>query len=180
MKYLILTISFFSQLCAGGEWQSDPTPKNSELSYSVNFEQLPINGEFKEFSVDYIAQQQLRVVVDISSVDMGNADINQAIRDVDWFDIKSHRQAVFFSDEIKAVGDNEFLAKGRLQLKGISQPVNVPFSWQPSTDSASMTGKLTLSRSDFAIGSPEWASGDQIGIDVDVSFAVEMLKHAPK
>ena len=184
IKYLILTTYLFSQLCLASdsqrasEWQSDPA--QSELTYSVSFEQLPINGQFKAFTVDYIAQQQLRVVVDITSVDMGNSDINQAIRDVDWFDIKSHSQAVFFSDEIKVVSDIEFLAKGTLQLKGISQSVNVPFSWQPSADSVSMTGKLTLSRSDFAIGSPEWASGDQIGIDVDVSFAVKMLQHASK
>jgi polyisoprenoid-binding protein YceI len=185
MKYLTLTIYLFSQLCLASEWQSDPD--QSELNYSVNFEQLPINGQFKAFSVSYIAQQKLRVVVDITSVDMGNSDINQAIRDIDWFDIKSHSQAIFFSDEIKAVGDTGFLAKGTLQLKGISKPVSVPFSWQPTAqpensgepaDSASMIGKLTLSRSDFAIGSPEWSSGDQIGIDVDVSFAVKMLKHA--
>lgn len=184
MKYLILTIYLFSQLGLASGWQSDP--KQSQLTYSVNFEQLPINGEFKTFTVDYAAEQQLRVVVSIASVDMGNSDINQAIRDVDWFDIKSHGQAVFFSDKIKAVGEEHYVAEGHLQLKGISHPVNVPFSWQPadnpqqSTKSASMTGQLTLSRSDFAIGSPEWASGDQIGLAVDVSFSVTMLSHAPQ
>lgn len=189
MKYLILILGLCSQLLSqfstATEWRSDPA--HSELAYSVNFEQLPINGQFKRFSVDYIAAQQLRVVVDITSVDMGNSDINEAIRDVDWFDIESHSQAIFLSDEIKTLSDaefntefnTEFIAKGSLQLKGISRPVNVPFSWQPSADSAAMTGKLTLRRSDFAIGSPEWASGDQIGIDVDVSFALKMLKHAP-
>jgi polyisoprenoid-binding protein YceI len=182
MKYLILTIylfsALFSQLSTASNWQFEPA--ESELNYSVNFEQLPINGQFKEFSVDYIAQQQLRVVVNIASVDMGNSDINQAIRDVDWFDIKSHSQAVFLSNNIKVVGETEFIAEGQLQLKGISKPVNVPFSWQASAESAYMTGKLTLSRSDFSIGSPEWASGDQIGIDVSVSFAVKMLKNVSK
>jgi len=189
MKYLILTIyllsAFFSQMSAATNWQSEPA--ESELVYAVNFEQLPINGQFKEFSVDYIAGQQLRVVVNIASVDMGNSDINQAIRDVDWFDIKHHSQAVFFSDNINAINETDFIAEGQLQLKGISKPVSVPFSWQPTAqpenpgepaDSASMTGKLILNRSDFAIGSAEWASGDQIGIDVDVRFAVKMLKHA--
>jgi polyisoprenoid-binding protein YceI len=175
MKYLILTFGLLSQFCTATNWHSEPA--ESELAYSVNFEQLPINGQFKEFSVDYIADRQLRVVVNIASVDMGNSDINQAIRDVDWFDIKSHSQAVFFSDNIKVISEAEFIAEGQLQLKGISKPVSVPFSWQASAKSAYMTGKLTLSRSDFSIGSPEWASGDQIGIDVSVSFAVKMLEH---
>ena len=185
MKHLILTIyllsALFSQLSTATNWQSEPA--ESELVYAVNFEQLPINGQFKEFSVDYSHQQQLRVVVDISSVDMGNSDINEAIRDSDWCDIKSHSQAVFFSDAINTIGENQYAAQGTLQLKGISKPVTVPFSWNPEdtkANSAAMVGKLTLNRSDFAIGSQEWASGDQIGIDVTVSFDVQMLQHASK
>lgn len=190
-KYLALALGVFCSLSTATDWQSDAS--QSQLSYAVSFEQLPLNGQFKEFSVDYTPRQKLRVVVDISSVDMGNSDINDAIRDADWFDIKQHSQAVFFSDNINAVGEGEFMAKGTLQLKGIKKPVSVPFSWTPSistssvstpatstkepTRAAKMSGKLTLSRSDFAIGSQEWASGDQIGIDVSVSFDVQMLKH---
>lgn len=195
MKYSSTTLGFlsalsallFSQLCAAADWQSNPA--QSELAYSVNFEQLPLNGQFKIFTVDYIPQQQLRVVVDISSVDMGNSDINEAIRDADWFDIQKHSQAVFFSDEINAdttAGKDNFMAQGTLQLKGITKAINVPFSWQVSkqsdsaTNATTMRGELTLSRSDFAIGSKEWASGDQIGLDVTVSFDVQMLNNASK
>lgn len=195
-KYLALALGVFCSLSTATDWQSDAS--QSQLSYAVSFEQLPLNGQFKEFSVDYTPRQKLRVVVDISSVDMGNSDINDAIRDADWFDIKQHSQAVFFSDNINAVGEGEFMAKGTLQLKGIKKPVSVPFSWTPSistsssstsssstpatstkepTRAAKMSGKLTLSRSDSAIGSQEWASGDQIGIDVSVSFDVQMLKN---
>jgi polyisoprenoid-binding protein YceI len=176
MKYLALTALLFCPFSTAVDWQSDPS--KSELTYAVNFEQLPLNGQFKDFVVNYSHQQQLRVVVNISSVDMGNSDINEAIRDSDWFDIRQHRQAEFFSDTINTLGEDQYTAQGMLQLKGISKPVTVPFSWNPAktkTNSATMAGKLTLSRSEFAIGSPEWASGDQIGIDVDVSFSVEML-----
>ena len=181
MKYLALAAIILCPLSKAGDWQSDLS--QSELTYAVNFEQLPLNGEFKEFAVDYSHQQQLRVVVDISSVDMSNSDINEAIRDTDWFDIKSHSQAVFFSDAINTIDENQYTAQGTLQLKGISKPVTVPFSWNSANakaNSATMVGELTLSRSDFSIGSQEWASGDQIGIDVTVRFDVQMLQHASK
>jgi polyisoprenoid-binding protein YceI len=181
MKYLALTALLICPFSTAVDWQSDPS--KSELTYAVNFEQLPLNGQFKEFVVDYSHQQQLRVVVNISSVDMGNSDINEAIRDSDWFDIRQHSQAEFFSDTINTIGEDQFTAQGMLQLKGISKPVTVPFSWNPADakpNCATMVGKLTLNRSDFAIGSQEWASGDQIGIDVTVSFDVQMLQHAPK
>lgn len=178
MKYLALILCFFSLSTNASEWQSEQT--QSELAYSVDFEQLPLNGVFKTFSVSYRADEKLRVVVDITSVDMGNSDINEAIRDADWFDIKQYSQAIYSSTAIEPTGENSFIALGTLQLKGVSQPVSVPFSWQPSETSnrATMLGKLTLSRSDFGIGSPEWASGDQIGIPVTLSFNLEMLSNA--
>ncbi|MDG1818544.1 MAG: YceI family protein [Porticoccaceae bacterium] len=181
MKYLVLIAYFFCQLTSADQWQSDHSL--SELAYSVNFEQLPIKGQFKDFAVNYSHQQQLRVVVDITSADMGNSDINEAIREFDWFNIKQHSQAIFLSETIEAVSEGAFIARGTLQLKGITKPVSVPFNWQLSdspelTQHASMSGALTLNRSDFSIGSPEWASGDQIGLDVSVSFKVKMSSTA--
>jgi polyisoprenoid-binding protein YceI len=178
MKYISLLLCFFSLCGHAAEWQSDSA--KSELAYSVDFEQLPLNGVFKTFSVSYQAAEKLHVVVDIASVDMGNSDINEAIRDADWFDLKRYSQAIYTSTNISATGDNSFIAQGTLQLKGVSKPVSVPFSWQPSetSNSASMHGQLSLSRSDFGIGSPEWASGDQIGIPVTLSFSLQMLSNA--
>ena len=74
-----------------------------------------------------------------------------------------------------------FIAEGSLNLKGVSEPVNVPFVWQPDTqnpDRATMSGQLVLKRSDFSIGIGDWSSGDQIGIDVRVSFTLEMQRQA--
>jgi len=39
-----------------------------------------------------------------------------------------------------------------------------------------MSGQLTLQRSDFSIGIGDWSSGEQIGIDVSVSFIVHMQR----
>jgi len=39
-----------------------------------------------------------------------------------------------------------------------------------------MSGQLILKRNDFSIGIGDWSSGEQIGIDVSVSFVVEMLR----
>jgi hypothetical protein len=55
----------------------------------------------------------------------------------------------------------------------------VPFVWKQDTqnpDRATMSGQLVLKRSDFSIGIGDWSSGDQIGIDVSVSFTVEMQR----
>jgi hypothetical protein len=41
-----------------------------------------------------------------------------------------------------------------------------------------MSGQLVLKRSDFSIGIGDWSSGDQIGIDVNVSFSVVLQREA--
>ena len=68
------------------------------------------------------------------------------------------------------------MAIGTLQLKGFSQPITVPMSWQPLPDGmAKMTGELLVRRNDFSIGSNEWASGEQIGLAVKVWFDVVFI-----
>ena len=178
-KPILLTLLLICLPSAGEQWQSVPT--NSQLNYQVTFQGLPIEGRFKQFSVSYSPAQQLHVKVDIGSADMSDDELNREISGADWFDAGRFGEAVFNSDRLvlNNGADNQFVAKGSLKLKGISQQVSVPFLWtQDSKDSetATISGQLVLKRSDFSIGIGDWSSGDQIGIDVSVSFAVLMQR----
>jgi polyisoprenoid-binding protein YceI len=148
----------------------------SHLYFAPSFEELPINGAFKRFTVGVIADQKqpqsLNVQVQIASADLGSSDLNEAIQMVDWFDSETFAGASFASEDI-AMGqaENQFIATGLLQLKGMKKTIEVPFSWQASNqNNISMVGELALGRHDFAIGTGEWASGDQIGLAVRVWF----------
>jgi polyisoprenoid-binding protein YceI len=128
------------------------------------------------------------VKVAIGSADMSDDELNSEIAGVDWFDVGRFDEAVFYSDELvtnsfvaESNSKENFIAEGSLNLKGVSEPVNVPFVWQPDTqnsDRATMSGQLVLKRSDFSIGIGDWSSGEQIGIDVSVSFSVVMQREA--
>ena len=180
LKYFVLTLCLLSQTCEATDWLSQTA--SSKLAYSVNFEQSPIDGLFEQFSVVYKtaadeSPQQLIVTVDIASVDMGNSDINEAIRDSDWFDVSHHARATFTSSSIEKGQDGIYLASGALQLKGVTQSVSVPFSWQPLADRPGvmvMNGQVILNRIDFLIGMGDWASGDEIGLIVTVDFALTL------
>ena len=173
------------------QWQSVPT--DSQLNYAVTFQGLPIEGRFTQFSVDYSPTEKLLVKVAVGSADMSDDELNSEIAGVDWFDVGRFGEATFnseslapyksseaeFDSELDSELDSEFVAEGSLELKGTSQPVNVPFSWQQDpvdSNRATMSGELVLKRSDFSIGIGDWSSGEQIGIDVSVSFTVVMQK----
>ena len=156
--------------------------------YQVTFQGLPIEGRFTQFSVDYSPAEKLLVKVAIGSADMNDDELNSEIAGVDWFDVGRFDEAVFRSDDLvpnsfdtESNSKENFIAEGSLNLKGVSEPVNVPFVWQPDTqnpDRATMSGQLVLKRSDFSIGIGDWSSGDQIGIDVNVSFSVVLQREA--
>ena len=176
-------LSFFliCQFSHADQWQSVLT--NSKLMYQVTFQGLPIEGRFTQFSVDYSQAEKLLVTVNIGSADMSDDELNSEIAGVDWFDVSRFDEAVFSSDDLAAVSNSKenFVAEGSLNLKGVSEPVNVPFVWQPDAqnpDRAIMSGQLVLKRSDFSIGIGDWSSGEQIGIDVSVSFTVVMQREA--
>jgi polyisoprenoid-binding protein YceI len=180
-KAFLLCLPLACPVATADQWQSVLT--NSQLNYEVTFQGLPIEGQFKQFSVTYRPAEQLLVQVAIGSADMSDDELNSEISGGDWFDVGRFAEATFSSKAL-VVGSNpsqDFIAEGSLNLKGVSEPVNVPFVWQPDTqnpDRATMSGQLILKRSDFSIGIGDWSSGEQIGIDVSVSFTVLMQRKA--
>jgi polyisoprenoid-binding protein YceI len=181
LRYLVLTLCLLSQPCFPSDWQSQAA--RSKLAYSVNFEQQPISGRFEHFLVVYrIATDttplQLTVTVDVASANMGNSDINETIRESDWFDASHYPQAKFTSSVIEKDPDGNFIANGTLRLKGVKQPVNLPFTWNPVVGQPGamlMTGQVVLNRLDFLIGTGDWASDDEIGLSVTVDFTVTFI-----
>lgn len=178
-KAILLTFFLVCLPSAADQWQSVLT--NSQLKYEVTFQGLPIEGQFKQFSVTYSPTEKLLVTVDVGSADMSDDELNSEIAGGDWFDAGRFAKATFSSKAL-VVGSNssaDFIAEGSLNLKGVSEPVKVPFLWQQNADNpdrAIMRGQLMLKRSDFSIGIGDWSSGQQIGIDVGVSFVVQMQR----
>ena len=163
-------------------WHSNTV--NSKLEFAASYQGLPINGRFNQFSVTCLTDQltrptQLDVAVSITSADMGSSEFNQAIQAADWFNVADFSEAIFSSQNLESVATEAdktaFIAHGILQLKGLRKTIAVPLSWQNNSyDQTTITGELTLDRSDFAIGTGEWASGDQIGLAVRVWFTVQL------
>jgi polyisoprenoid-binding protein YceI len=80
------------------------------------------------------------------------------------------------SKEIRSDGTDRYEARGALTLKGVEHDVSVPFRWSDAGKTAQMRGALTLTRTDFNIGTGEWAVGDVIGLEVDVSFELTLVR----
>lgn len=159
-------------------WELKPGGDN-RLEFTATFEQTPVTGAFKDFRVRFDVDPQkpgsnrLNVRIRISSADMANPDINQAIAGKDWFDFVRYPEAVFDASEIlDAPGTARYLARGTLELKGRRQPLVLPFSWKP--EERRMEGEFVTRRSIFDIGTGEWKSSNAVGDAVTVRFRVQL------
>ncbi|WP_120967475.1 YceI family protein [Comamonas sp. lk] len=176
------------------EWKMD-TAKDNRLEFIASFENRPAPGVFKDFDVRLRfdpeqagaeqagAEQagagqpspgQLDVSVRVTSADMANADINQAIAGLEWFDFARHQQARFHASDIRRVQAGRYLARGTLTLKGVQKPVELPFTWSAASGAATMEGELIVKRAAFGIGTGEWAATDVIAADVKVKFRIQL------
>ncbi len=180
----LLLVGAALQQARAADWKMDPT--GSRLEFVAAFQSTPAPGVFKDFDVrlnfdpDKPAGGGLDVTIRVASADMASADINKAIAGIEWFDFARHQQAEFHATDIRRVQASpqvrRYIARGTLALKGVQQVVEVPFTWSPTTDGASMAGELSVKRGPFGIGTGEWVATEVIGADVTVKFRVRLRK----
>jgi len=173
---LLLCIALPAELMAG-EFRSTA---DSSFVFETMFEGEPLAGEFTQFDVALTLQEKssapagLVVTVRLGAADMGDPEMNSMLFDAVWFDTNKFESAGYSSTAIREVSPGSYLATGVLKLKGIQRNVEVPFEWQFDGREARLQGQLSLRRTDFNVGSGEWATDDTIGLAVKLVFDVNL------
>lgn len=180
LALLGLCVAALAHSAPAADWKIDPA--GSKLEFVATFEKAPVPGVFREFDArlrfdpEKPAGGSLDVTIRVTSADMNVADVNKEIGGKDWFDYAGFPQAEFHSTDLRRVGGDRYLARGTLSLKGMKQPLEVPFAWTASADAAVMEGEFAVKRGAFGIGAGEWAKSEAIGADVKVKFRVKLRK----
>jgi cytochrome b561/polyisoprenoid-binding protein YceI len=156
--------------------------KSSTLGFSVSWADDTIEGQFKRwtadilFSPDALDRSKLTVSIDMSSAATGDDQRDSSLPSDDFFATAAHPKATFTASKFRKTGEGKFVADGTLDLRGVKKPVSLPFSLKIDGDTATARGVTTLDRTAFGVGQGEWASTDQIGGKVKVSFAITAKK----
>jgi polyisoprenoid-binding protein YceI len=152
--------------------------KSSTLGFSATWAGDTIDGQFKRwtadilFSPDALDRSKLTVSIDMSSAATGDDQRDSSLPSGDFFDTATHPKATFTASKFRKTGEGKFVADGTLDLRGVKKPVSLPFTLKIDGDTATARGVTTLDRTAFGVGQGEWASTDQIGGKVKVSFAI--------
>jgi polyisoprenoid-binding protein YceI len=174
----LLTLATAGSLAADPQWRSEPD--GSELAFSAGYEGEEIPGRFSRFGVSVTTDATtgeptaLAVEIDVASADMRDDEINRELAQPEWFAAAAFPTARFVAEDIRPVGQG-YLATGRLQIKGVERPLEVPFAWRPEVDKAVLAGSVDLSRLAWQIGVGEWSSDASLADRVQVSFRIELF-----
>jgi polyisoprenoid-binding protein YceI len=140
-------------------------------------------GHFARFPVVFdfapgnLAASRLEVTVDMNSLDTGDQERDDNLRDTDLFAVKQFPQAHYSATQIVKTATG-YEAQGKLTLRGVTREVRVPFSFRTATENGVavgyMNGKTNLKRLDFGVGQGDWKSTEWVGNEVGIAFAVRL------
>ena len=100
----------------------------------------------------------------------GDAQRDATLPSGDWFDAAGHPKATFTATSFTRTAEGRFTAHGRLTLRGVSRPLDLPFRLKIDGDRAEVRGVTSLDRTAFGVGQGEWTSTDQIPAKVTVEI----------
>jgi len=143
----------------------------SKAEFSIsNFGFNTVTGTFKgfsgtvEFDPQALADAKIDVCLSVETVRSGIAKRDEHLQKAEWFQAAAYPQICFVSEEVVAMGNGAFRAKGQLHLKGKTTQVSIPLSYSPGQ----LRGELNLNRLDYDLGTD--TNTFTVGADVHVKI----------
>lgn len=165
-----------------GEYTLDPA--HAALIFKIDHLQLSTYvGRFNSFEAsldfdpDNMAATRLDGVVEMSSLDTNDAELEDTIKGSDWFNVAQFPQATFSTVDVQVLDDSRFLFTGDLTFRGITKPVQLRATFNGGADNM-LTGKYTLGftamgsfkRSDYGMDSFAGIIGDEVNLELFAEF----------
>lgn len=182
MRRLALTCILLSLAtpAAAAQWQVDHA--KSHLGFTALWSKEPFSAEFGrwdaeiEFDPVDLPHAHATVTVDLASEKSGEDQFDQGLKGAMGFEVSKFSKAKFVTAGIAAQGGNRYIAKGMLSLHGVEKSVTLPFTLTIAGNTAHMTGKTVVMRTDFGVGRGMWAASDPVAHAVTVTVDLTATK----
>lgn len=153
------TIPGLDQLHAGS-WEIDPV--HSAASFVVRHAMISkVRGSFSGLSGEITIGEDpldssVTAVIDLASVDTGNADRDAHLRAPDFFDVEQYPELTFVSTGVRP-GDDGYVLSGDVTVHGVTRPVELALDFHGVTQDpfgstrAGFSATTELNRKDFGL-----------------------------
>ncbi len=166
-------------------WVIEPT--KSTLSFEATQQGAAIGGGFKAFTGDIrfdasrSEESTATIMIDMRTVDSKSGDRDKSLVGKDWFDSESFPESKYTVSKFEKLNENQFVARGELDLRGVKKPLDLPLNITFSLDEAGKDvakaeGEVSLNRLDFGVGQGEWKDTQAVGNPVKVKVSVVAVR----
>lgn len=146
----------------------------SRLGFVATQQGGRFEGHFRQwqatmrFDPQRLDESLFDVRIDVASITTGSNDRDPYLPSKDWFFTKQFPTATFRTTGFSAKGGDDYVAQGVVTIRGVSQTIDLPFTWVVDGDQAKMHAETVLERTVFGVGQGEFAATDVVGRDVRV------------
>lgn len=163
------------------EWEA--VPDAHAITWSGTQGANALSGGCTDFNADIVfdpadlSTASVVVRIDTATCRTGDAQKDAYLPQDVWFDVAGFPRATFEARHFKHLSGDKYLANGTLSLKGITQPVSLPFTLTITGDTAHVVGTTTLQRLAFGIGEgPQLSAPTVAGPDVTVKIDLKATR----
>jgi polyisoprenoid-binding protein YceI len=172
------------------KWVIDPM--HSTIEFSAKHLMLTtVRGSFKAFNLDLefeparIENTRIKAIVQADSLDSGQEPRDAHLKSAHFLDVENYPTLSFQSTAVERVGEGEYLLKGELTIKEITQPVTFRVQDEGRTvdqfgnEHRGFSAETTINRKDWglnwnvALESGGWLVGEKIKLELQISLMTE-------
>lgn len=141
---------------SAAHWNVDAA--KSKLGFTVSWSGQPFNATFKswkaniDFDPNDLAHSRADVTIDVASETSDDAESDDGIKGAQGFQAAQFATARFQTTSIAHKSGNDYVAQGKLTLRGVTKQVALPFTLTIAGNSAHMVGSTQVSRMEFGVG----------------------------
>lgn len=174
-----------------GTWSIDPS--HTRVGFSSRHAMVTkVRGAFNDVSgtahldAEDMSRSQVRVVLQVASVDTRSPQRDAHLRSSDFFDAEQHPTIEFDSTAVDEVDENQFIVTGELTIRGVTRTISVPLELLGvDTDPfgqlrAGLEGSRRIDRKDWGVSwnTPLDSGGVLVSDKITLEFELSLVKEA--
>lgn len=180
----VVALGIVDGAARAAEYKVDPI--HTSVSFRVSHLKInDVHGRFNDIAGTFTfdpakpAASKFEIAIPVASIDTGNKERDDHLRNDDFFDARQFPALTFKSTSVKA-SDEGLLVSGDLTLHGKTKPVTITLKnggdaeAPPGTHRTGFNGGFTIKRSDFGVGAAQFA--DALGDEVIITLGVQGIR----
>ena len=185
MPRITLTILALLALCPQIAVAQVIDPARSQITILTRQMNVPVEAVFKKFTAQIrldpnkLEASSARIEIDLNSLDIGDPEIVESVRERNWFDTKNHPVAVFTSSSVRSLGGDRYEVRGPLTMKGRTHEVVAPFTIRMSGGDRIFEGAFPIRRLQYNVGDAHWRDTSVVADEVQIRFRLYQAASKP-